>query len=257
MRVKTSDQTAVRIRLQQRDAAQQAGVRSPLDVSRKCENPVLVNIDGAPDEARVRLGAPDRKVFAELLAPCRRCPACLSKRRQMWGARGAAETAMSLRTWFGTLTARPEVQLYWLATARRVARVQGLGDYDALPSADQFRLLVKQSGRELTLWLKRVRKESGVPLRYFAVAEQHRSGLPHWHILVHEVGPPVGKRLLEGHWRSGFSQWRLVKASDPKAAFYCAKYLAKSAESRVRASASYGHQRIAGPVGVAKPHSVL
>ena len=50
-------------------------------------------------------------------------------------------------------------------------------DFDALASAEQFRLLAQVSGADLTLWLKRVRKISRAPLRYLAVAERHKSGM--------------------------------------------------------------------------------
>lgn len=239
VRVKTSDAVSRRIRVQQPEWY--SIDRKPLDVSKGCEAPVLVHIDGAPDKVGTAVqGRPEHKVFAELEAPCRKCAVCLNRRRQMWGARGAQETAWSVRTWFGTLTARPEVQVRWLALSRRAARKGGHGELGSLPVSKQMAFMWQHMGREVTLFLKRIRKESGVPLRYFVVAEAHKSGLPHAHILLHERGGEVRKRSLENHWRSGFSQWRLVEANSPKAAFYVAKYLAKSADARIRASASYG-----------------
>lgn len=239
VRVTTSDAVSRRLRVQQ--PGWFSADRKPLDVSRGCENPVLVHVDGAPDKLSVALsGRPEHKVFAELEAPCRKCSVCLNRRRQMWGARGAQETAWSVRTWFGTLTAAPEVQARWLALSRRAARTRGLGSPDELSSNKQMALMWEHMGREVTLFLKRVRKETAEPVRYFVVAEAHKSGLPHAHILLHERAGPVSKRVLEGQWRSGFSQWRLVDTASPRAAFYVAKYLAKSADARIRASAAYG-----------------
>lgn len=217
------------------------GSREPLDASRGCERPVVVEMVGRPDQLLVGLGKERHTpVMAEISVPCRKCPACLRNRGRRWAARGAAECLGSVRTWFGTLTVRPALQMKWLATARRNCRVSGFGDFEALEPSEQFRLLNKEAGPELTRYIKRVRKQSGVPLRYLAVVEQHKSGLPHWHMLLHEVGPPTRKAILDGCWEAGFSQWRLVEQGDVKAAFYAAKYLAKSADSRVRASAGYG-----------------
>lgn len=72
------------------------------------------------------------------------------------------------------------------------------------------------------------------------VAERHKSGLPHYHALVHEVHQlyPVTYRILTDAWDYGHIHAKLVQG--PAAARYCAKYLSKSAEARVRASGAYG-----------------
>lgn len=146
---------------------------------------------------------------------------------------------MSSRTWFGTLTLRPEVQHARLSQARlRLAR-QGL-DYDELPSVERFAERHREISRDLTLYLKRVRKQSGAAMRYLLVAEVHKSGDPHYHALVHEQDPqrPIKHAVLSGQWTLGHEKWRLV--SDERECAYVAKYLGKAKTARVRASLAYG-----------------
>lgn len=112
-----------------------------------------------------------------------------------------------------------------------------------MSSENQFRYLVKYLNQEIDRYLKRVRK-SGAPFRYLLVSEAHKDGFPHFHLLVHEAALPLTKRLLESNWRLGYSQFRLVNNSDPRSAFYVCKYLAKSAQTRVRASKGYGRAHL-------------
>lgn len=101
--------------------------------------------------------------------------------------------------------------------------------------------------KELTLWLKRVRKQSAASIRYLLVCEAHKSGLPHYHILVHQVGEvPVLKKHLED-WPHGFTQWKLVNDLTSTSG-YVTKYLLKEARARLRASVRYGrYYRSADP----------
>lgn len=147
---------------------------------------------------------------------------------------------MSERTWFSTLTIRPDRRMYVLSAARAEAARQG-SDFDALDDRERFRRLCKQVSIELTLFMKRVRKNSGARFKYLAVFEAHASGDPHLHLLVHERDPalPVRERVLTKAWRWGFSKHRLIER-DPRAASYVCKYLTKSADARVRASLRYG-----------------
>lgn len=146
---------------------------------------------------------------------------------------------MAERTWFGTLTLRPERQQFVLDNARMKLARQGL-DFDGLSEVEQFRLRHEFVSLELTRWLKRVRKNSEAPLRFCLVAEAHKSGAPHYHVLVHESDParPVRKSVLCEAWTWGFTRWKLVE--DQRAAGYVTKYLSKSALARVRASLKYG-----------------
>ena len=175
-----------------------------------------------------------------ITAKCRRCDRCLRKRAAHWRLRAVSETAMASRTWFGTLTLSPDEQHRSLERCRLRERRVGAVDYDTLPAAEQFALRVRDVGKEITKFLKRVREQSQARFRYLLVAEKHATGLPHFHMLLHEWGAPVRERVLSQQWTLGFSQWRLASADNPKAAAYLCKYLSKAAEARVRASARYG-----------------
>lgn len=173
----------------------------------------------------------------EIWAKCRRCAPCLRVRSQEWTYRAKIEIAASARTWFGTMTLRPSE--HWLASLRWQAAKAGR-DWRELNSAEQFAAEHSVVCVEITRWLKRVRKESGARLRYLLVAEAHKSGLPHYHVLIHEASPldQVGERVLRRQWKLGHSKFNLVEGN--AAAGYVAKYLAKNAEARVRASIRYG-----------------
>lgn len=215
--------------------------RPGLDFARKCERPVLLEVNGRPDPMLKGRGYRGHSgtIMADMYVPCRKCNECLKHRARLWTARAVDELRLSNRTWFGTITLSPEAQYMALARARRAAFL-GAVDFDALDAGEQFRLRHEQIGVDLTKWLKRVRKNSGVPLRYLLVVEAHKSGLPHYHVLVHQVGEgAITKRALQDAWSLGFTQFKLVDG-DPKTAFYVCKYLSKSALARVRASAGYG-----------------
>lgn len=123
-------------------------------------------------------------------------------------------------------------------------------DFDALSPHEQFMERMTEIGREVTLYLKRVRKESGARVRYLLVAEAHKTGLPHLHILVHEASPdkPVRHKTLEGQWKLGFTRFKL--AHDVKTASYVCKYISKALLARVRASLRYGQGEAERPEGI-------
>lgn len=167
------------------------------------------------------------------------CEYCQQAKAALWTGRAASEFKNSARTWFGTLTLRPSAQ-HRLVSAARHRLAAGGTDYDALSVKEQFSERLVELGAELTRYLKRVREESGAPLRYLVVAEQHLSGDPHLHILVHEQNGdlPVRERTLAKQWALGFTKFRL--ATDSRAAAYVCKYISKSMLARVRASIRYG-----------------
>ena len=195
----------------------------------------------------------------ELETRCRRCGPCLKARSWMWRMRAVSELRSTRgRTWFVTLTLSPEAHFRILSLCRLRLAKQG-EDFDRLEPDRQFGERVREANREITLWLKRVRKESGCPIRYILVAERHKSGLPHFHALLHEVDDmsPVRASTIKGQWKLGFSQCKLV-AHDEKlkgAASYVAKYLAKDASSRVRASQGYGQTAPPAPCGIDQKRS--
>lgn len=176
----------------------------------------------------------------QMAVRCRKCGNCKKGRSRMWYSRAVAETLAAKRTWFGTITLDPHNHHLSLLGARQRARKTGV-DWDSLDEDAQFSRVHREIGVHLQLWLKRVRKNSNAPLRFFLVCEKHKSGLPHYHCLVHETDElrPVTKRQLVAAWSLGrITKFKLVK--DPKQAGYLCKYLAKSALGRVRASARYG-----------------
>lgn len=173
-------------------------------------------------------------LWVELTVPCRRCRACLRQRARIWRDRAKMEFQLAERTWFGTLTLRPEAHYEMLCRARH-----NCPDFDGLDFEGQFKRRHSEISKEITKYLKRVRKQSGAKIRYLLVAEEHKSGLPHYHLLVHEgdAACPVRYDVLKYQWPHGFSAFKLA---DEKTAGYVTKYLMKSACARVRASQMYG-----------------
>ena len=205
----------------------------PRDANREafaCEHPVPRHGISLPDPI---VGG--RKRTVEVHARCRKCPSCLSHRRRLWTARAIDEVAAAPRTWFGTLTVSPEHR--W-----RYRLAADLLEHEAISSEDHaelvFRCMADLVGKEVTKMFKRLR-ESGAQFRYLLVAEAHKDGFPHYHLLLHEVEAPIRKAALEPQWRLGFSQWRLV-GQEPGAARYVCKYLNKTLLCRVRGSQRYG-----------------
>lgn len=156
----------------------------------------------------------------------------------LWSERAKAEVRNAARTWFGTLTFRPEVHVRFINLARQRLAVQGV-DFDSLPFGEQFSELHRQAGGEITKYVKRLRKECVDPFRMICVAEHHKSGLPHYHLLIHELTEgSVKHSALSSQWQLGFEKWRLI--TDLNQAGYVCKYLSKASVARVRASAGYG-----------------
>lgn len=141
----------------------------------------------------------------------------------------------------GSLTLSPEehfLALCRISSALRQASV----DIRDLDEVEVFKLRSADMGKLATLFFKKLRKAQSL-MRYILVTEAHKSGLPHLHLLVHEVSMdrPVRKALLQSKWTHGFSNFKLVEDSD-RATHYVTKYVAKSMLGRVRASQHYGYQ---------------
>ena len=218
------------------------------DVAGRCQSPVYREVVARPEPKVVyvhRTRSAEGGVYTlELQVRCRKCGPCRKAHAHHWRMRAVSELTMTKgRTWFVTLTLRPDAHFQMASRARLRLAAQGT-DFDGLDPANQFAERHREISHEITLWLKRVRKESGVQLRYFLVAEAHKSGLPHYHAMVHEpeAGAEVRSRTLSRQWTLGFSQCKLVAEGEEKrTASYVAKYLSKDAISRVRASQGYGH----------------
>lgn len=143
------------------------------------------------------------------------------------------EIMASQRTWFGTLTLSPEE--HYLSECRSPY------DFSVLSEHEKLMALHEANGDLLTRYVKRLRKAAVGKLRLAIVMEPHKSGLPHYHALVHEQhGAKITKAILVDQWPHGLiRKWKLV--DDPrKGAWYVAKYLTKTVGARVRASKGYG-----------------
>ena len=194
-----------------------------------------------------------------------------------WARRAirAADQA-SGRTWFGTLTlnqdapaeidrrarlASPDPNADWWDDVRpasyfcrkrnKVVHVKGhICDH-------RFGLIRDQLVLEMRRYWARLRK-AGHRFDYFLVFERHKSGEPHMHVLVHEAGDPIRKRVLQDNWALGFTNFKLVGSAKRQvapndAAFYVAKYLSKSTQARQIASKGYGNKCALAAIAKAKP----
>lgn len=225
------------------------------DISGTCQFPVTRHMHARPDTRNrkyivIGKGAETNPLGIIMHVRCKRCDRCLKARQIDWAHRAKRELQQAPRTWFCTLTCRPEVQHRALSNARRAMSKQGV-DFDGLPLDEQFRLRHKYLAQpvgepsrqkwahEITLYLKRLRK-AGAKIRFLMVAEAHKSGAPHYHLLIHEtdVNDPVRYALLQKQWTLGFSQFKLV--TETRQATYLCKYLGKTNAARVRASVGYG-----------------
>ena len=217
------------------------------DISGNCTQPVTRELLSRPLQHVGRgytYGPGSEKAMSLILhTRCRHCDACRRVKQGLWTYRAVAEVRDAARTWFGTLTLRPEAQ-YQLECRTRAKLASRAVDFDTLSRETQFRELTSELGKEVTLYLKRVRKESGARLRYLLVAEAHESGQPHLHILVHEadVNQPVRYSTLAKQWKLGFVRFKL--ALDTNTARYVCKYIAKAMIARVRASLRYGSESV-------------
>lgn len=220
------------------------------DISGDCSDAYVTDHYARPSRSQdnrmivVKKGS-QAPMTVEIHTRCRRCRNCLEQRRRLWGARSAAETRLWPRTWFGTLTLRPEAHHLMLARARAKLDRQGV-DFETLPEDEQFRLREAQSWRELSLYLKRVRAAYKGRLRHYTVTEKHQTGLPHYHCLIHQcsASEPLTYRVVAQKWDWGFVKFKLVNEASEVG--YVSKYLSKSPAARVRASRDYG-----SPLGVA------
>lgn len=156
----------------------------------------------------------------------------------MWMARSAQEFEWSSRTWMitFTLTAPEQLKLEYQADIERHGKCSV--PLLSLPAHERFYVLAQQGAGLLTKYFKRLRENTGENFRYLLVAERHKSGLPHWHALLHEYGNPILKRTIQENWKLGFTTCKLV--SDARGCAYVSKYLGKDNGGRVRASVGYG-----------------
>lgn len=139
------------------------------------------------------------KGYADLI-PCGKCPACEKRRISNWTFRLIEEKKNSSSAIFATLT------------------------YDDINCPDS---LIKS---DLQKFFKRVRKETGEGIKYYAVGEY--GGMferPHYHAIIFNL--PSTLMLSEGlqkHWKSGFVHCgEVTEASIKYVAGYVFKKVAK------------------------------
>lgn len=169
---------------------------------------------------------------------CRRCDNCYRARRLHWTYRAGIEFALAPRTWLLTFTLKPEEHLLLQYKADLKYRRSTGNSLLGVPTPEQFPFLAGEGFLLITKFFKRLRKNTKAPLRYMVTAEAHKSGLPHYHALVHETDKAITKREFQENWQHGFSNAKLVL--EPKACAYVAKYINKANAGRVRASLAYG-----------------
>ena len=218
-----------------------------------CQSPGWVALPGlipplisdALNGAATHVVDQDQKaLFLEAYVPCRRCAECRAVRASRWQSRMALEALVADRSWFITLTVKPKQR--YVACMRAGVRAWE-PEMDLPYSAAEFRLLEQEIAKEITKFLKRVRVgNEAYPgphrFRYCLVAEAHRDGFPHHHMLLHETAGRISWRQLTHEWEWGFTNVKLVE-NRFEAARYVTKnsaYLSKSMLARVRASIGYG-----------------
>lgn len=133
-------------------------------VKHPCLSPIDIHSIGLPSF----IDGDDRKLPVVLQARCRKCAECLAHRRRLWTARGVAEISAARRTWFGTLTVRPEDRFVLRMKADARTRARRREPLSNLSAADQFAAVATELQREATKWLKRVRQQAGGPSPIFA-----------------------------------------------------------------------------------------
>jgi uncharacterized cysteine cluster protein YcgN (CxxCxxCC family) len=117
-----------------------------------------------------------------------------------------------------------------------------IADVESLTDDEKYAVRIEELGAEMTTMLKRLRKQLWLPhsLRYLLVTERHKSGLPHFHALIHESGEiAITHRQISYAWSLGFTNVKLLDG-EARAAWYIVKSLAEADHARVRASLQYG-----------------
>lgn len=180
--------------------------------------------------------------FARLIlhTRCRKCEMCLRLKSYEWRNKITFECREAPRTWFVTFTLSPqEHNLAWLRSVQRL-RKSGW-DPREIDVTREFKERSREFGFLLTKFFKRLRKNSGRTFRYVLVVEPHKSGLPHFHALIHDSTGKLTYRDITGEWTHlGFAGCKLIDLTPEKAPAYITKYVMKYSLARIRASLHYG-----------------
>lgn len=218
-------------------------------------------------ETPVTVAANAGNTFATRYVRCRRCAECLHARRYYWGCAAIEQTRLAQeagrRTWFGTMTFDGD-GLSELALRAKAKHPDPNGDWwdhtkpvtyfckkrkrkvtvDGYVCDERFRVTAREAYVEARRYWARLRK-AGHKFKYFLVFERHKTGQVHMHFLLHEQDAPIRKALLQEQWPWGYTTMSIVggrskrSAAPEKAAWYVAKYLSKSVQSRQIASKGY------------------
>ena len=192
-----------------------------VDYAKFCEDPVKLYFEGPTKVTYSRKYAGRIRKSVSAWVPCRKCYTCRKISQFNWTSRAMVETAAAGRTWFVTLTYRPdEIQRILVGTAHRLDS-RGT-PFDALPERTRFGHMTTYAAPDVTRWLKRIRHHTKMrkAFRYMLVCEKHcghgrHHGYPHFHLLVHEptIFRTLTERLLRREWRErhGICQAKLVR----------------------------------------------
>ena len=190
-----------------------------------CDEPVTVSRSTTKHTHRV--------AGYTMQAPCRKCAKCLLYKSLHWRDRAQVELLKHSRSWHVVLT---------FAEGHKLAL---LGQQTLEPGAKEKRL-EKAAYRHVQKYFKRLRKK-GHKFRYLAVFERGgKSEREHFHVLLHETGDPISKRVIQRTWSSPIVYAKLVNHGQLhiedalSAASYVSKYATKDAFTRFRASSQYG-----------------
>jgi hypothetical protein len=271
-----------------------------------CEKPILLDLEGWGHMADIvpsmgvvsgrsldvgdikggeasanRFAAYLRAATVAMLVPCRDCAGCRRWKRSLWTRRCKAEwTHSSLaggKSYFATLTFAPDIHY------RVTCLLEGRPEWKDATKEQRFCMRDQVAYPFVQKFLKRLRRGlkrlgfPGVKPRYIAVAEAHKTGLPHYHLVIHvdDVPKGFGKRAIEAAWekssrevkvpglpdlpnRIGRPGWIKVKlARSEQVAGYMAKYMGKDQSSRVKASTGYGRRNRIYPMAHVLGHGVV
>jgi len=229
-----------------------SAIRIRHDVFGDCIDPRSVVHFGRPEppalDRMVTISPGKRKPLElEFRVRCNKCKPCSRRLQNMWRHRAVGEVIVAnfekRRTWFATLTCSP-AYLYRAKAVCEEEAVRTSTTLDGMSAEQQFHKLDSVIYRDIQRWFKRLRfgrrGAKAAQFIYLCVTEAHRSGEPHYHLLITETNPdnPLLKAAFRsGLWPGGYAAFKLV--SSPSAAGYVVKYLRKQG-GRVRASKDYG-----------------
>lgn len=217
------------------------------EVNAYCENPFSRTLHARGYDRELRkhkwAASPGSLSLHLIGLPCRKCSKCRYVHSTMWRDRIVDECHNHKRSWFVTLTMNPAEHQRSFMQEMRDRNSSGWLDTDFDQPGQEWSLRASGASKLLTKFLKRVRKplvgEEAIQLRYVAVTERHKTGLPHLHLIMHEVSGKLTYRRICDRWTHGFSDASLVR-DNTKVGWYVAKYVTKDSLTRMRASQGYG-----------------